>query len=346
MRPTLFIGSSNMRLPIANALKEMLSDCADVTVWKQAPEFSLGESILDSLIKAAELYDFALLVFGQDDTAMMNGKIVPTVRDNVIFELGLFMGHMGTDRAFWLSPMGAESPHVSSDLEGIVHLQFDEPDLTNPAAISASLAETRDKIYQVIRTLGVRTNRTGNVVPIRRALCLASSEYAEDRFKQDIDDIHRFFRSGEVTSKQGVTPNCFYDYLSSPNKWDIIHLGLYVDNETHRLQFDTAPGASTNASLPVQAIEGMIKDSGAMLVVIITCDSLRFGEQLARFTNVIAGYQTITPTSALSWGKVFYHELAAGMPLSQAFDKAQDAADPGLVLLARRDIRFRRLPDQ
>jgi hypothetical protein len=64
---------------------------------------------------------------------------------------------------------------------------------------------------------------------------------------------------------------------------------------------------------------------------------------LARFTNVIAGYKPIAPKNALSWAKVFYRELSFGMPLSHAFDKAHDATDPGLVLLARRDIRFRRL---
>ncbi|HET6959777.1 MAG TPA: hypothetical protein VFI56_24455 [Vicinamibacterales bacterium] len=95
-------------------------------------------------------------------------------------------------------------------------------------------------------------------------------------------------------------------------------------------------------SLPAQAIEGMIKDCRAALVVIITCDSLRFGEQLARFTNVIAGHQAIAPRAALSWSKVFYQALSTGMPLSQAFDKAQDMTDPGLVLLARRDLRFSR----
>ena len=93
-------------------------------------------------------------------------------------------------------------------------------------------------------------------------------------------------------------------------------------------------------SLPIQAVEGMIKDCGAQLVMIITCDSLKFGERLARFTNVIAGHQVITPSSALSWAKVFYQALSVGIPLFRAFDKAQDAADPGLVLLARRDIRF------
>ena len=73
----------------------------------------------------------------------------------------------------------------------------------------------------------------------------------------------------------------------------------------------------------------------------ITCDSLRFGEQLARFTNVIAGHQAIAPGAALDWAKVFYQALSYGEALSQAFYKAQDAADPGLILMARSDICFR-----
>src|SRR5688500_20310996 len=90
VKPTLFIGSSTQRLPIARALKEVLYGCADVTLWQDAPEFQLGLSLLNGLTKVGERYDFALLVFGQDDCTMMSGVEVPTVRDNVIFELGLF----------------------------------------------------------------------------------------------------------------------------------------------------------------------------------------------------------------------------------------------------------------
>lgn len=342
MKPTLFIGSSSKRLPIARGLKQTLSDCADVTVWNEAPEFGINESILNGLIKVGELYDFALLVFGPDDSTMMGGEETPTVRDNVLFELGLFMGHMGRDRAFWLSPRGSKAPHVSSDLEGIMHMKFDEPELTNTRGITESLAETRDKVYRQISSLGPRTDRTSHVVPMRQALCLASAQYSEARFQKDLEYIHAFFSEREVTSVQGVTADHFYDYFSPGRQWDMVHLGLFVDKENQRLLFDPPSGTGDKDSLGIQAIVGMIKDCGAQLVVIITCDSLKFGEQLARFTNVIAGHQAIKPSAALSWAKLFYQALSVGMPLSQAFDKAQDAADPGLVLLARRDIRFRR----
>ena len=339
MKPTLFIGSSSTRLPIARAVKSVIADFADVTVWDEAPEFGINEAILDGLIKAADVYDFALLVFGQDDCTMMGTESVPTVRDNVIFELGLFMGRLGKGRAWWLSPTGSKAPRLSTDLGGIVHLEYDEPGLMDVTAITQALAATREKIQRQIGLLGRRTDVTGNVVPMRQALCLASSQYSQTRFQQDLEHIHSFFSREEVTSEQGVTADRFEDYFAPNRRWDIVHLGLFVDKETQQMLFD-APSGGGREALRLQAIEGMIKDCGAALVVIITCDSLKFGEQLARFTDVIVGHQAIAPSAAISWAKVFYRALSLGVPLSKAFDKAQDATDPGLMLLARRDIRF------
>src|ERR1035438_5572268 len=105
-KPRFFIGSSTERLPVAHALKKILAECAEVKVWDEATEFALGKSTLDGLIKVGEVYDFALLVFGQDDSTMIRGSEFMTVRDNVIFELGLLMGQMGRGRALWLSPQG------------------------------------------------------------------------------------------------------------------------------------------------------------------------------------------------------------------------------------------------
>ena len=42
MKPRLFIGSSSQRLPIARALKELLAESAEVTVWDEAREFAVG----------------------------------------------------------------------------------------------------------------------------------------------------------------------------------------------------------------------------------------------------------------------------------------------------------------
>jgi hypothetical protein len=156
---TLFIGSSKQRLGVARALQRLLGNVADVTVWDEAPQFEMGNAILDGLIKVGETFDFALLVFGQDDCTMMGSDVVPTVRDNVIFELGLFMGRLGKGRALWVSPSGPKAPHLASDLGGIVHLEIDEPDLTDDAAIEQALVATVDKVRRHIVSLGHRTDR-------------------------------------------------------------------------------------------------------------------------------------------------------------------------------------------
>jgi hypothetical protein len=337
-----FIGSSTERLPVARALKQVLADCADAMVWDEAPEFALGESTLDGLTKVGNIYDFALLVFGPDDSSIIRGSEYLTVRDNVIFELGLLIGRIGRGRALWLSPRGSKAPHTLTDLDGIVHLAFDEPDLRDDAAIRASLDETHLKICRHIDMLGPRNDGPVHQVPMRQVLCLASKQYSQARFEKDIEYIHRFFSEREVTSERGVTADHFQDYFAPGKSWDIVHLGLFVDKDNQRMLFDRPTGVGDMEFLRIGAVEGMIEQCGASLVVIITCDSLRFGDQLARFTNVIAGHQAIEPGAALSWAKVFYQALSYGEPLSQAFYKAQDAADPGLILLARRDICFRR----
>lgn len=291
-------------------------------------------------MKVGEAYDFALLVFGQDDSTMIRGSEFLTVRDNVIFELGLLMGKMGRGRALWLSPQGSKAPHTLTDLDGIIRLTFDEPDLTKTEAIPESLAPTREKICRQIKSLGPRADTTVHEILMSRALCLASLQYSEKRFQQDLEYIHNFFPGG-VTSEHGVTADRFQDYFAPGRFWDVVHLGLFVDKENQRMLFDPPSGTGPPEALGIEAVEGMLKDCRAALVIIITCDSLKFGEHLARFTNVIAGHQAIAPSAAISWAKVFYRALSLGVPLSQAFNKAQDAADPGLILVARKDITFR-----
>src|SRR4030095_310933 len=185
MKPRLFIGSSTERLPIARELSKMLDDYAEATVWDESPEFGFGKSILGGLLKATTIYDFALFVFGQDDATMIGVSQVHSVRDNVIFELGLLMGAIGEERALWLSPKGAKAPKPLTDLGGIVHLSFDEPDdLSDTAAIRATLESELEKLVGHIGRLGVRSDPALHEVPMNRALCLASSQYSQQRFDQ------------------------------------------------------------------------------------------------------------------------------------------------------------------
>lgn len=117
MKPRAFIGSSVEGLNVAYAVQQNLLHDAEITVWDQGV-FELSSTTIESLVKALSSNDFAIFVFSADDILKMRGKESSSVRDNVLFELGLFIGKLGRERVFFLMPDGAEL-HLPSDLIGI-----------------------------------------------------------------------------------------------------------------------------------------------------------------------------------------------------------------------------------
>ena len=126
----MFVGSSANHLPTARALKNSLSEVAEVVVWDEpGAGFEFNESVFGGLLLATEKFDFAVFVFEADDLANIRrhnteSEPTPVVRDNVIFEFGLFVGSIGRSRAYWISPAGITSPELPTDLAGLVHLTF------------------------------------------------------------------------------------------------------------------------------------------------------------------------------------------------------------------------------
>ena len=90
-KPRLFIGSSVEGLPVARAIKAELDYDMEVTVWSQGV-FKLSHSPLEDLSVVLENSDFASFVFLPEDKLEIRGEEKTTVRDNVVFELGLFYG--------------------------------------------------------------------------------------------------------------------------------------------------------------------------------------------------------------------------------------------------------------
>ena len=112
--PDVFIGSSSEQLRTAREVRELLRPDLDADVWDEGV-FGLGNSYLEDLLKAVDTYDFAVFVFAPDDLTTMRAKRAASVRDNVVFELGLFMGQLGRHRAFWLVPRGKRQPKIPTD---------------------------------------------------------------------------------------------------------------------------------------------------------------------------------------------------------------------------------------
>ena len=148
-RPRVFIGSSVEGLPVAEAIQFDLQYFADVTLWDQGV-FHLTEATLNSLTQAADQSDFAILILTADDVVTRRGKTIVTARDNVIFELGLFMGWLGPERVFIVYSRD-DSPSLPSDLAGVTAATFAErPDGNMDAAVGPASIQLKQAMQAVM----------------------------------------------------------------------------------------------------------------------------------------------------------------------------------------------------
>ena len=99
MRPRLFVGSSSEGLEVANAIQENLDDDAEVTVWTQG-FFEPSRGTLETLVGALSGFDFGVFVLSGDDLLTLREEEQRVVRDNVTFEMGLFVGSLGRQAYF------------------------------------------------------------------------------------------------------------------------------------------------------------------------------------------------------------------------------------------------------
>jgi hypothetical protein len=117
IKPTIFIGSSSEGLTVARAISKCLQPSAKATVWDEGV-FGVSDTYIESIITALDTFDFAVLIFRADDEQISRGISAPATRGNVLFELGLFMGHHRRDRTFVVYDSSAK-PEVISDLKGL-----------------------------------------------------------------------------------------------------------------------------------------------------------------------------------------------------------------------------------
>jgi len=145
-RPRIFVGSSSEGLDIANKLQELLSGEFSVVVWNQGTVFGLGTSTLEALEAAVLEFHHAVFVFTADDKLNVRGEIKSVARDNVLFELGMFIGKLGRKKAFVVHP-GKNSVSLPSDLVGITTAQYDP----NERNLAAALGPVSTHIRTAVR---------------------------------------------------------------------------------------------------------------------------------------------------------------------------------------------------
>ncbi|KQZ84819.1 hypothetical protein ASD64_20145 [Mesorhizobium sp. Root157] len=85
--------------------------------------FKVASYKIDDLEEAVDKSDFAVAIAHADDFVESRGDMWPAPRDNVIFELGLFMGRLGKSRAILMEPRG-KVVKLPSDLAGVTTIPY------------------------------------------------------------------------------------------------------------------------------------------------------------------------------------------------------------------------------
>ncbi len=150
-KPTVFIASSSEALSVAEAVHIKLDTELRPKLWENA--FDLSSMTITTLISKTKEADYAVFVFHPDDKSLIREKEYSSVRDNVILELGMFIGALGLEKCFILVPKSSESTfRLPTDLAGITASFYDDQDVDVSDALTSSCA----KIKQIIKKLEAR----------------------------------------------------------------------------------------------------------------------------------------------------------------------------------------------
>jgi hypothetical protein len=183
-KPSLFIGSSSEGIEVARALAVQLSDDAEVTVWNEGV-FASGVGSLEALVNALERFDFAALILTGDDLVTSRESTVTMPRDNVMFELGLFMGRLGRARTFAIAQKAGMK--LPSDLAGVTVLSFegDRADRNLVAALGPAAFRIRQAIKDLkmadVRSFGRLSAATSGVENLTERLLTLANVQARSR---------------------------------------------------------------------------------------------------------------------------------------------------------------------
>jgi len=192
-KPSIFVGSSSEGLEFARAIRALLGDVADVTLWNEG-FFRPGNTFIDTLVNALPRFDFAALVLTADDFVRSRDVQAMGPRDNVLFELGLFMGRLGRTRTFLVHESTADLK-IPSDLSGVTAAVYEWPrdDQNYRAAVGAAC----DSIREVVRDLGLAEVKTAKAITVLSS----KQQQQEQRLSEQSDAIRslQFALQGIVT---------------------------------------------------------------------------------------------------------------------------------------------------
>jgi hypothetical protein len=249
-RSSVFIASSSQALPIARELERGLSPVADVTVWDKA--FDAGNWLLGGILNRAQECDFGVFVIRDDDVVRIKHTEYVSVRDNVLFEAGVFMGSIGPQRSFilWPDDLSGQKLRLPADLEGLLRVTY-------------SLASNRNKRPNLRTALEILRKRIDSLGPalrsgyneiaaLKQALHEREIEFADDSSEPLGDIVRRaakrrktpYYSTTEVSTLTRDVGRDYADSVVDLVYWWLIIYGIitfdnvdqWTDGDFHYLE--------------------------------------------------------------------------------------------------------------
>jgi len=129
---------------ILEEVKTFLAELSlEVVVLREQP--AQGRTIIENLLFHSDVF-YAVALLTDDDVgrSKTDARLLPRARQNVILELGLFLGQLGRHRVSALVETGVEIP---SDLQGVIYISL-HADQKNDE-------EWKEKLEAEIRSAGI-----------------------------------------------------------------------------------------------------------------------------------------------------------------------------------------------
>lgn len=146
----VFIVSSVEALPIARAVENAFEhDNFHVVLWPN-DVFRIANYPIEDLERELEVADFAVAIAQPDDLVNVRKRKRSAPRDNVIFELGFFMGRLGRTRAILMEPKG-EDVKLPTDLKGVTTISYKH---ASGSGLSVAMSPACNKLRDHINLLG------------------------------------------------------------------------------------------------------------------------------------------------------------------------------------------------
>lgn len=184
-KPTVFVGCAGGNLSLAYALQDYLDEAFLITVWDQRTVRS-NRILQQELVRNAEKSDFAIFIVGLDAPAGASADHPYFLNQNVLYEIGLFSGAIGSENVFLVVPRNfKQSLAIPTDLEGVTFVRYNNSRFQEDGNSKAAMAGAADEIRTTIFGQ-LETGRKDHRVTVRSFPLLVDEFNSLIRKSQDI----------------------------------------------------------------------------------------------------------------------------------------------------------------